>query len=77
MTNLYFPLPPGARWVYRGSGDAEGQLDIVTVLARRKTVMGVSCTVVHDEVREDGKARTPAEAGAPLYRFFKDETRAR
>lgn len=56
VTNAYFPLPPGARWVYRGSGDARGELDIVTVLHRRVTVMGVSCTVVHDEVREGGKA---------------------
>lgn len=56
VTNPYFPLPAGARWVYRGTGDAKGQLDIVTVLARRVTVLGVRCTVVHDEVREGGKA---------------------
>ena len=56
VTNPYFPLPAGARWVYRGSGEARGQLDIVTVLRKRTNVMGVSCTVVHDEVREGGRA---------------------
>jgi hypothetical protein len=56
VTNPYFPLPVGARWIYRGSAEAKGERDVVTVLDRTRTVMGVRCTVVRDAVRKGGRA---------------------
>jgi len=55
VTNAYFPLPVGARWAYQGRGDAEGEVDTVEVMDATKTVMGVACVVVHDEVSRDGE----------------------
>jgi hypothetical protein len=55
VDNPWFPLVPGTRWVLRGSGDAEGELDEITVLAETHIVMGVECVVVHDVVSLDGE----------------------
>lgn len=49
--NPYFPLVPGARWVYEGGGETV----TVEVLGRIETVAGVPCTVVRDVVTEDGE----------------------
>lgn len=51
----YFPLRPGSRWVLEGSGDAEGEVDVITVLEETRIVMGVECVVVRDEVSQDGE----------------------
>ena len=64
VTNSYFPLVPGTRWVYEGSGDAEGERDTVEVLAETRTVMGVACTVVRDVVSFDGE---PVEVTEDWY----------
>jgi len=48
IDNPFFPLPVGAEWVY----DAPGEIITVTVTDQSKTVMGVDCVVVHDEVRD-------------------------
>jgi hypothetical protein len=50
----FFPLPPGARWVYEGGGEAEGEVDTVVVTSQTKMILGVVCTVVHDEVARNG-----------------------
>lgn len=55
VDNPYYPLVPGSRWVYEGSGDAEGEVDTVTVLDETRVVMGVVCVVVRDEVTLDGE----------------------
>lgn len=55
IDNPYFPLSPGMRWVYEGSGEAAGEVDEVTVLDETRTVMGVECIVVRDEVSHDGE----------------------
>jgi hypothetical protein len=55
VDNPYFPLPVGARWTYEGGGDAAGETDVVEVLEEPRTVMGVECTVVRDEVSLDGE----------------------
>lgn len=50
VDNPLFPLPVGRTWTYR-----EGIQDVVvTVLAERKEVMGVTCTVVRDTVSSNG-----------------------
>jgi hypothetical protein len=49
--NPYIPLKIGNRWEYRG-GD---QSVTVRVLDRTKLIAGVTCIVVNDVVKEDGK----------------------
>jgi hypothetical protein len=52
----YWPMPVGARWVYRET-DQEGaeQRVVVTVTEDTKNVMGIEAHVVHDVVTEDGE----------------------
>jgi hypothetical protein len=50
VDNPYFPLPPGARWVYEGESDGEPERVEVVVTDERKTVMGIEATVVRDSV---------------------------
>lgn len=54
IDNRFMPLAVGARWVYEGTGDLAGEVTSVEVLAETRTVMGVLCTVVSDEVTLDG-----------------------
>jgi hypothetical protein len=47
----YWRMTPGSRWVYK-----EGpQRVVVTVTDRRKRILGIDATVVHDVVSEDGE----------------------
>jgi hypothetical protein len=55
IDNRFLPLAVGARWVYEGTGDAEGEVTTVEVLAETRMIMGVLCTVVSDEVTLDGE----------------------
>ena len=57
IDNLYWPMKPGSRWVYRET-DPEGAKLRVVVTVTPKTKMianGVTARVVHDVVTEDGK----------------------
>jgi hypothetical protein len=54
VTNRYFPLLPGMRWVYRGFGSEGGDHDVVTVLSRTKQIVGIRATVVRDIVHNGG-----------------------
>jgi hypothetical protein len=57
ITNPYWPMKPGARWVYRET-DSGGkrQRVVVTVTDRTKRIAnGVRARVVHDVVRERGR----------------------
>lgn len=56
IDNPYWPMAPGARWVYRET-DSEGarQRVVVTVTGKTKrTANGIEAMVVRDEVTEDG-----------------------
>jgi hypothetical protein len=55
IDNPYWPMKPGARWVYRET-DAEGsELRVeVTVTGHTREILGIDATVVHDMVTEDG-----------------------
>jgi hypothetical protein len=55
VTNRYFPLSPGMRWVYRGFGSEGGDRDVVTVLGRTKPIAGIRATVVRDVVHNHGR----------------------
>jgi hypothetical protein len=54
VDNPLLPLPPGARWIYEGHGGEGSKRIVVEVTPDRRTVMGVSCVVVHDTVTVDG-----------------------
>jgi hypothetical protein len=56
ITNPYWPMAPGDRWVYRETDGQGGEQKVdVTVTDRKKTVMGIEALVVHDVVSEDGE----------------------
>jgi hypothetical protein len=55
IDNPFWPMAVGSRWVYRET-DAEGtdQRVEVTVTEDTKEIIGITATVVHDVVSEDG-----------------------
>jgi hypothetical protein len=52
ITNPYWPMKPGTRWVYR---EGAAQKVVVTVLNRTEIVDGVKTRAVHDVVSEKGR----------------------
>jgi hypothetical protein len=55
VDNPYFPLTPGRTWVYEGTREGHGQRAVVTVTGATKTILGVQCLVVQDDVTEEGQ----------------------
>jgi hypothetical protein len=57
ITNPWWPMRPGSRWVYRETDpDGSRQKVVVTVTRRTKLIAnGVTARVVHDVVTENGK----------------------
>jgi hypothetical protein len=55
INNPYWPMKPGNRWTYNET-DAEGnEMQVeVTVTNDKKNILGISATVVHDVVTQDG-----------------------
>ena len=55
IDNPYWPMAAGSRRVYRVTGGEGNEQRVeVTVTRRRKTILGIQATVVHDVVTEDG-----------------------
>ncbi len=56
IDNPYWPMKPGSRWVYTET-DADGnEMQVeVTVTGEKKEILGISATVVHDVVSQDGE----------------------
>lgn len=54
VTNPWFPLKPGSKWVYKGVKDGAPNIDTFVVTTRKRVVQGVSTTVVMD-VTTSGK----------------------
>jgi hypothetical protein len=50
IDNRYMPLVPGTIFTYEGTSDGEPQRNIVTVTSETRLVVGVTCTVVRDQV---------------------------
>jgi hypothetical protein len=50
ITNKYLPLTPGTTHRYRGTRDGKPTTHVVTVTHQSRTVMGVRCVVVKDNV---------------------------
>ena len=56
LNHPYWPMAVGSRWVYRET-DVDGTVQRVevTVTDRKKQILGITATVVHDVVTEGGK----------------------
>ena len=55
VDNPYFPLEPGTKWVLEGETDEGREVDTIEVLDETKEVMGVTTTVVLDQVTINGE----------------------
>jgi hypothetical protein len=55
VTNQWFPLKPGTRYVYTGVKDGRPSRDVVTVTHRTKTIAGAPCAVVEDRLYLRGR----------------------
>src|SRR4051794_13632688 len=55
VDNPWFPLPIGARWVYAGVEDQDKTRDVVVVTPQTRTIAGVACVVVRDDVFTNGR----------------------
>jgi hypothetical protein len=55
VDNPWFPLRPGATFVYRGVKDGESSRDIVRVTSRTRVIQGVRCTGVSDRLYTSGR----------------------
>ncbi|HEX3290601.1 MAG TPA: hypothetical protein VHR46_04345 [Gaiella sp.] len=54
VDNPWFPLRPGATFVYRGVKDGEPSRDVVRVTSRTRLIQGVRCTAVSDRLYTSG-----------------------
>jgi hypothetical protein len=54
VDNPWFPLRPGATFVYAGSEDGDSLVDVVTPSVRTKVIDGVRTRVVQDRLFDDG-----------------------
>jgi hypothetical protein len=50
VDNGWFPLKPGAKWIYQGSKDGEPVKEVYVVTRGTQKVDGVPCVVVHDQL---------------------------
>src|SRR6185312_9673960 len=55
VTNAWFPLRPGATWVYRGVKDGEPSRDLVRVTSVVRVIDGAPCVAVSDRLYLSGK----------------------
>src|SRR6476659_4680708 len=55
VDNVWFPLRPGSRYVYRGVKDAKPARDVVVVTHRKKMIDGVPCISVSDRLYLRGR----------------------
>src|SRR3954463_6167160 len=55
VTNPWFPLKPGAAWVYRGVKDGEASRDVVHVTSKTRVIEGAPCVGVADRLYVRGK----------------------
>jgi hypothetical protein len=55
VTNPWFPLKAGTAFLYAGEKDGQSGRDLVTVTNETKTIDGVRCTTVHDNLYVHGR----------------------
>jgi hypothetical protein len=61
LTTPYLPLSPGTTLSYRGKLDGKSATDVFSVTDRTKVILGVTTTVVHDQVFIKGELREDTE----------------
>lgn len=54
IDNPYFPLKPETTFIYKGQSEGTPTRDVMTVTNQTKEILGVTATVVHDRVFEEG-----------------------
>ena len=57
VDNRFFPLRPGARFVYFGEEDGEAEKNVIIVTDHRKNILGISAIVVLDQVFVHGELK--------------------
>src|SRR5688572_30359245 len=55
IDNPYYPLKPGTTYRYEGEVDGESAEDVFEVTNDTKKILGVTTTVVHDQLYVDGE----------------------
>jgi hypothetical protein len=55
VTNQWFPLTPGTRYVYTGVKDGKAARDVVLVTQATRTIDGAPCVAVRDRLYLNGK----------------------
>ncbi len=55
VDNPYFPLAAGSRWIYDGTSEGEAERVEVVVTGERRTILGISATIVRDTVTIAGE----------------------
>jgi hypothetical protein len=55
VTNPWFPLTPGSRYVYSGIKDGQPSREVLTVTKRTTTIAGTPCAVVEDRLFVRGR----------------------
>jgi len=55
VDNSWYPLTPGTTLTYTGTKDGKAARDVFMITRETRTVGGVSCTVVRDNLYLDGK----------------------
>jgi hypothetical protein len=79
VTNPWFPLRPGTRWVYTGVKDGKHSRDVVTATHATRTIHGARCIAVADRLYLAGKLeeRTTdwySQDGAGNVWYFGEDT---
>jgi hypothetical protein len=55
VTNQWFPLRPGSRYLYTGVKDGKPARDVVTITKQTATILGVPCVAVSDRLYLAGR----------------------
>jgi hypothetical protein len=57
ITNPYWPMKPGTRWIYRGveTGEPAQEIVIVVTTSTKKLANGITARVVRDTARAEGQ----------------------
>jgi hypothetical protein len=55
VTNPWYPLKPGSRYVYRGVEGGESSRDVMTVTHRTRMIDGAPCAAIDDRVYVRGR----------------------
>jgi hypothetical protein len=54
IDNVWFPLTPGTRLIYKGDDQGARGTDEFHITQRTRTILGVSCVVIDDSVIDNG-----------------------